>query len=634
MNLRFYLSTWVSRLWHRLRVGFGHTGLSTQSCSRLVAPWSYKLVPRNTYDLIPKGQYDVLKKGEYVFGPVDKYLLVPKNRYRVVLLPDQSPNSNQGIGWLTEANTPAAYDQLWGDPKALESFRSEADNARDRLTREIVDHLMSLVGESAEVVDIGCGVGDLLLEVRRRRPGVRVYGCDFSEFAVEGARAALPDGEFLQHTIGTALPYDSARFDVVLCTDVIEHIEHPRQVVAELVRICRPGGVVIVVVPDGDVDQFLGHYWFWNEHAFSRFVFEWGGVVRRLPETREFLAILPGFGTTGRFGANVEMDADGNLRRVEAFIKQRPLELSIETVNICNAKCKFCAYPKVIQQKTIMSMELFKKICTEFSDMGGGLFGFAPLLGDSLVDPMLLDRLEYVKRFPQLKLHLWTNGIAFSRLSDEKLKDILSSLTFLNISLGGLTREHYKEMFGVDKFEEVWYQLERISNIYKQSQSSCRLAVHLRSNRPLDTISHPRYGLLGAMGYQVRGPVSAFNNWGGIVDQSDLPDGATIINCSNREKKNNCLIPNIILTILPNGDVTACGCFAVGKKYVVGNVESQTLLEVWNSDEYLKFKNSFSRGQVADVCAGCSSYIDMKKLFEKEDTFSCDLLSGDYWTKL
>lgn len=244
------------------------------------------------WDHIPQGEYDYVPKGTHVSGPADRFLLVPKNRYRLTLLPEQESDAAQGVGWITEANTPHAYDRLWGDPGALEAFRAEGEHVRDKLTVEIVDAVEARLAPKAHVVDIGCGVGDLLLEVRKRRPGVAVSGLDFSARAVEGARAALPDGTFVQHAIERTLPYLDASFEVVLCTDVLEHLEHPAAVAGELVRICRPGGLVAIVVPDGDVDQFFGHLWFWDEARLARLLAPWGARISRLPQTREFLALI------------------------------------------------------------------------------------------------------------------------------------------------------------------------------------------------------------------------------------------------------------------------------------------------------------------------------------------------------
>lgn len=242
--------------------------------------------------MVPQGQYDYVPKGTYVYGPADQFLLVPKNRYRAALLPEQSITAERGVGWITEDNSAEGYDQLWGDSSNLAAFRAEADHVRDKLTLEVVDHIEEFIKPDARVVDIGCGVGDLLGEVSKRRPTVRVSGLDFSGKAVAGAQAAMPEGQFQQFVIQQELPYEAASFDLVLCTDVLEHLEYPKRIAAELVRICRPGGLVAIVVPDGDVDQFFGHYWFWNEQSLTAMLQDWNAKIFRLPETREFLACI------------------------------------------------------------------------------------------------------------------------------------------------------------------------------------------------------------------------------------------------------------------------------------------------------------------------------------------------------
>lgn len=244
------------------------------------------------WDHIPQGHYDYVPKGKYVYGPVDQFLLVPKNRYRAVLLPDQTRSADLGVGWLTEDNSAEGYDLLWGDNSNLAAFKAEGNHARDKLTIEIVDQIEVYLPEGGSVCDIGCGVGDLLREVRHRRPTLAVFGLDFSGKAVEGAARAMPDGAFQQFVIHQTLPYETASFDVVLCTDVLEHLEYPKLIADELVRICRPGGTVAIVVPDGMGDQFLGHNWFWSEESFAVMLAELGARVSTLPVTKELMAVI------------------------------------------------------------------------------------------------------------------------------------------------------------------------------------------------------------------------------------------------------------------------------------------------------------------------------------------------------
>ena len=244
------------------------------------------------FDLIPKGQFNYVPKDSYVFGPISHYLLVPKNRYRVQLLPEQKITDELGIGWITEDNSAESYDQLWGNESNLAAFREEAGHIRDILSAEIIDFAVEQIPETAGVIDIGCGVGDLLSELRSRRPRVRVSGLDFSPKAVEGAQKSFPDGDFRVHRIDKTLPFETDSYDVVFCTDVLEHLEYPHLIVAELVRICRPGGLVIIVVPDGEVDQFLGHYWFWNADSLSQLLSTWSPEIAKLPESKEYIARL------------------------------------------------------------------------------------------------------------------------------------------------------------------------------------------------------------------------------------------------------------------------------------------------------------------------------------------------------
>ena len=243
------------------------------------------------YDKVEKEYYDYIPKGTYVYGPRSECLIIQKNRYRISLLPDQEKRTDCGVGWITEDNAVSSYDQLWGDDKILSQFRSEGDGVRGKLIEEIADHVAPLTTEAARVIDVGCGVGDLLVALRRRCPSIVTYGCDFSEKAIAGAQERLPDGEFLKLAI-SRFPYDSQAFEVVLCTDTLEHLEKPGQVVEELVRICLPGGVVVIVVPDGEVDDFIGHLWFWSETSLRKFLAPWRPTVQKLPQTKELLAVV------------------------------------------------------------------------------------------------------------------------------------------------------------------------------------------------------------------------------------------------------------------------------------------------------------------------------------------------------
>ena len=102
-------------------------------------------------------------------------------------------------------------------------------------------------------VDIGCGSGGnagVLAEL-----GWSVTGLEYSP---TGARIARSRGLPVVRGDGTRLPFADASTDLVISTDVFEHIEDDAAVAAEAARILRPGGHAVIAVPAGP-DLWSGH---------------------------------------------------------------------------------------------------------------------------------------------------------------------------------------------------------------------------------------------------------------------------------------------------------------------------------------------------------------------------------------
>jgi SAM-dependent methyltransferase len=97
-------------------------------------------------------------------------------------------------------------------------------------------------------LDAGCGDGRHLAALARgvHRPP-RVVGTDISQRILETARAAAAplEPELVQANL-EALPFEDAAFDLVLCTQVIEHLLDPAAGLRELARVLRPGGALVL----------------------------------------------------------------------------------------------------------------------------------------------------------------------------------------------------------------------------------------------------------------------------------------------------------------------------------------------------------------------------------------------------
>lgn len=105
----------------------------------------------------------------------------------------------------------------------------------------------SLVG--LRLLDLGAGMGGFAVAAALR--GARVVACEYNPayceiIALRAARHSLTLPIF--NTAGEALPFPAEQFDALVCWDVIEHVRSPGQVLAEMWRVLRPGGCVLLTV--------------------------------------------------------------------------------------------------------------------------------------------------------------------------------------------------------------------------------------------------------------------------------------------------------------------------------------------------------------------------------------------------
>jgi ubiquinone/menaquinone biosynthesis C-methylase UbiE len=105
-------------------------------------------------------------------------------------------------------------------------------------------------GDGARLLDVGCGTGDDVRALAERVGSVgRVVGVDVSESMVAEA-AARSEGSTLpvEFHLGdaSALEYDDASFDGCRADRVFQHLSDPTSALAELMRVCRPGGRIVI----------------------------------------------------------------------------------------------------------------------------------------------------------------------------------------------------------------------------------------------------------------------------------------------------------------------------------------------------------------------------------------------------
>ena len=119
--------------------------------------------------------------------------------------------------------------------------------------RDLINRILAKTGRKFDrALDIGCGPG-ANIEVLNTFAG-KVTGVDISPKAIEYSRRIHPHNEFLLANAEN-LPFADSSFDLILCSEVLEHVEDTKAI-AEVLRILKPQGVLIITVP--------AHRYLWN----------------------------------------------------------------------------------------------------------------------------------------------------------------------------------------------------------------------------------------------------------------------------------------------------------------------------------------------------------------------------------
>ena len=127
---------------------------------------------------------------------------------------------------------------------------------RRRVLVDMLRQALRSPGGIPRILDYGCGSGG---NTSAYAPFGAVVGIEPDAAAIRLAHIR-GQAQYCRGS-GTTLPFRHASFDVVLASDVLEHIEHDLEAVSEITRVLRPGGVAIISVP--------AHQWLFSRHDLA-----------------------------------------------------------------------------------------------------------------------------------------------------------------------------------------------------------------------------------------------------------------------------------------------------------------------------------------------------------------------------
>jgi SAM-dependent methyltransferase len=202
-----------------------------------------------------------------------------------------------------EVDYNAVWTGAWDD---MRRYGPMARHSR-RLMRRMTDDL-----SPRSILDIGGGEGSLLETLSAAHPNAKMTGTDLAATAVELARKQMPRAEFaVLDVTKERLP---GAFDLVVCADVVEHIEDDQSALDNMAAMTAPGGYVVVATLQGRMRRFekdVGHVRNYIPAELEEKMRLAGLSIDRViawgfpfysPLYRDFLDMVDSRGTTGKFG--------------------------------------------------------------------------------------------------------------------------------------------------------------------------------------------------------------------------------------------------------------------------------------------------------------------------------------------
>jgi radical SAM protein with 4Fe4S-binding SPASM domain len=271
-----------------------------------------------------------------------------------------------------------------------------------------------------------------------------------------------------------------------------------------------------------------------------------------------------------------------------------PSHFAIGLTGFCNLKCPFC--PLTIMENAegassasvrYMQDETLIRCLDQAATLGisGVVFTF---FGDALLHPRILDFIREAKqRNMQVSLH--TNG---NIMTQERARMLIESgIDKIFFSIDAMTPAVYTELRPGGNIERVKSNFQTLRNEIDKRNSSTRLGILC--------VAQPQYQ---DEWKRVLGELGAIADFAVVSDM-----GVWTEDDSAKPRYTSCKQPWSVIAIYPDGDVSLC-CADAGKNLAIGNINNESLLNIWHGRKAQQIRSHLMRlrgASVPDICSTC-----------------------------
>lgn len=282
---------------------------------------------------------------------------------------------------------------------------------------------------------------------------------------------------------------------------------------------------------------------------------------------------------------------------------RRPRLLSIELTNVCNADCIMCSRRYMTRRVHHMPLALARHVideCKRAKIKSINLFW----MGETVLYPHLEEILDYIKKeIPKTGIALHTNG---GFLDEEKARIILdSSITNINFSLDGITKETYESIrqnISYEKVEENIHRFLKMRNDRERKDLKVgAFLIQMDENREEARIFKEKWSPMVE-----KAGVVAYWNWGGTQEDRAVGSHKTRSTqtfnfpCQNLWKE---------LVISNDGTAAMC-CVDYNITEAIGDINKSSIMEIWRGKEMQRLRKIHMQKRYRELkmCRGCNRF--------------------------
>ncbi len=288
----------------------------------------------------------------------------------------------------------------------------------------------------------------------------------------------------------------------------------------------------------------------------------------------------------------VHLQVYGSQReRAEDCYHERPeIRLQLETVSTCNAACHFCPYPDHPSRRgKTMDMDLFHKIVDEAATIPHISIYSMQGLGEPLLDKNIVDRVAYIKtKDPNCKMELFTNGV----MAGPNKLDLLqrAGLDCIVFSLNANNAAQHE-------------QVMKLKGKYDTVVENIRYSLKLPWITRIHAVEDGKY-------FTMLDTVEFRATWGEHCKPCGVGNwaGDRPFNYGSFKPNECCERALSTIYVMYDGRCSQCCFDPLGEGAVFGDLNKQTIREIYASERYVKFREDHFTNNADrwERCRGCS----------------------------